>query len=292
MLDEWRKHCGGSNHSRLIVVNFFLGAKAAATAALNVVGCEKNFLSLQCKQKDKDMIITTEILKDWYTKYNAEAFNNDLPSVRSGKIVFKIVHSRHMLGQHRPMEYYHQIKVTDYYDFTESWYRKILLHEMCHLWCHVMGWPYEHHGWRWKNKAAIVGRMYGYDITRTENIQGVNVRDCFVAKETERKVKKLTSTKFLVVMDYPDHEWVVKVSPNTLKKSTDYTGNRLGKEVAKPYRIWKITNEIPLFGHMSESRSLWRGYQVSYANFEKLYKPKLENCEEVTDNIRKAWMWM
>ena len=200
-----------------------------------------------------------------------------------------------MLGQHHPENgpggIIHFIKMTDYYNFDERWYRKILLHEMCHLWCYVMGWKYEHHGWRWQNKAAIVGRKYGFDITRTENIAGVQVRDCFVAKDAERTKKNMTAPQFFVAMDYPDHKWILKISANTLRQSTDYTGEKFGKEVTTPYRVWKVTNEEKLFDRMQQSRSLWRGYTISYDKFNEVYMPVLSKYKEVTDNLRNAWLW-
>lgn len=242
------------------------------------------------------MVITVSKLMDWYDEFNEKAFSGDLPSVGSYRVSFKIVHTRHMLGQHMPTSAgknsHHLIKISDYWDIPEREYQKVLLHEMCHLWCHVMGWPYEHHGWRWQNKAYQVGKMFGFDIQRCDSRSGFKVNDQFAAREENRAISKATKPYFFVAMEYPDHMWLVKVSAKTLRDSTDYTGEKLGWEVTKPYRVWKVHNgDSDIFRQMQESRSLWRGYEKSRREFEENYLPVLDKlCEEITDNLRKGWM--
>jgi len=242
------------------------------------------FVSLSNKKKrTMQFKLTIDTLKSWYEKYNAEDFNNDLPPV--SRIRFKITHTYHMLGQHKPEAYgIHTIKISDYYDVPEKEYLKVLLHEMCHLWCNVMGWPYEHHGWRWENKAYLVGKKHGMDIQRCDSRQDCKVNADMVARDAERKQRKTMATVYICVLDYGNHKWVVKLNQSTLEKA-DVTTWDCRLNTNKPYKVYKTTNEEAYISRMQASRSLRRGYEYQNAEFEKTWGPRIEKMKEVTHNL-------
>ena len=101
--------------------------------------------------------------------YNQEYFNGELPIP---KLV--ITHSYKTLGYfHCDVNWlgkYHNetIEISDNYDYTESQFRDILVHEMIHYYLLYMGIDKKcHHGKEFKEMASRFNLMYGMNITPT-----------------------------------------------------------------------------------------------------------------------------
>ena len=214
------------------------------------------------------MKITIPQLKDWYNEFNSTVFGGKCPDLR--EINFIITHNYHQLGQFRPRSNGYDIRVSEYYVVGETEYRNVLLHEMCHLWCHCNGYMYEGHGKNWKRMASIATRITGLNITRLSSRKGFEVDSRFKAKEESLKDRKFGAYP-IVVFDYGDHKFCVKTTKKVLLQYSNYSGDKLSTH-AKDYDIY-ISDQFPKW---STSKHLYMGYKYSNEDFEKKIKPLLE----------------
>ena len=225
------------------------------------------------------MAPTLTQVQTWFDQFNTQVFNDTLPKV---KITF--TNTRRQLGQFfwgygRGIG----IKISLFWDRTEDQYRNTLLHEMCHLYCYHNGWIREGHGSRWKDIAKYATRVTGLKIQRCEDITGWEVASGNEAKMEAVKAKK-NAPALLVDLEYDTYHFVVKVSKNTLIKSSDFNWNLNTR--AKHYRI--LASDNPRFISYQTSRSLHRGYRYENWEYDKKIKPLLEKAIEI-DSIHDLW---
>lgn len=118
-------------------------------------------------------IITKELVKDIFCRANSRFFNNILPTPK-----FEITKNRMQLGQFRAYYGEYTIKVSSYYKFTTNDLETVVIHEMIHLWQHVV-YGTSNHGTTFRNKAYEI-RIHSnneYDINRTTNGNKFVVQD-------------------------------------------------------------------------------------------------------------------
>ena len=213
-------------------------------------------------------------MNTWFGEFNALVFDNKLP-----KVPIKFNNTYRQLGQFywgptRGMG----IKISLYYDRTETQYRNCLLHEMCHLYCYKQGWIHEGHGERWKAMADKAYRITGLRIQRCEDARGWKVADTNKAHADTRKVKK-NAPAILVDIDYGTYHFLVKTTKKVIWDASD--GNVIkGKNVSGVY----ISSDKRAIGWQN-SRSLRRGYKFGFLEYENSIKPMLDKSIKV-DNLR------
>jgi hypothetical protein len=110
------------------------------------------------------MIPTKEQIVEWFTEYRETIFWSRVPFVE-----IKFINTKATLGWFKnTLSRDRTIAITTYWDIPECEYRRILLHEMCHLYCYCMGFPEDgHHGFCWKTMVKRVYEKTGLQITAT-----------------------------------------------------------------------------------------------------------------------------
>ena len=223
------------------------------------------------------MVITKQIIKDWYNYYRTAYFKNEIPE--SQRIRFEITHNRRQLGcfhwESIGSGYLRVIKISDYYVGDEDHYRNVLLHEMCHLWCFDNGHPHEHHGRIWQRKAFEISNLSGYNISRCTSVANLKIDDRFAARQ-QKVVDKKFGKYLIVIEDFGDHKFLIKTTKNVyLRHLNEYDNSISG--VFKPFRVF-LSDGFP---NKSCSRSFTRGYRIENDIYEKKVLPVLESGEEL-----------
>lgn len=218
-------------------------------------------------------------MNTWFSEFNAKVFDGKLP-----KVPIKFNNTYRQLGQFywgtaRGMG----IKISLYYDRTETQYRNCLLHEMCHLYCYKQGWIHEGHGARWKAIADKAYRITGLHIQRCEDARGWKVADTNKAHADERKAKK-NAPAILVDLDCGSYHFIVKTTKKVIWDASD--GNVIkGRNVSGVY----ISSDKRAIGWQN-SRSLRRGYKFGFLEYENSIKPILDKAIKI-DNLRDLCWW-
>lgn len=111
--------------------------------------------------------------------FNNRYFNGELPFPK-----FKIIHSYRTLGQFSCRlgignNYYDELlEVSDNYDYTESQFRDIVIHEMIHFYLMHTGQDRRcSHGKAFKRMAEDFNLRYGMNIAKTADISNYKVRE-------------------------------------------------------------------------------------------------------------------
>ena len=101
-------------------------------------------------------------IKDLFRECNMLYFRNSLPMPE-----FELMHDSNTIG----LMLFEQckggrriIKITDFYVLSEIDIKRVLLHEMCHLFCVENGFYNEGHGMLWKKVVRVVSSLSGLDI--------------------------------------------------------------------------------------------------------------------------------
>lgn len=124
------------------------------------------------------MEITRNTIYISFHLYNFEYFGNELPAPN-----FKVRHSYRTLGFFS-CEYDEDgnmlnptIEISDYYDYTESQLRDILVHEMIHYCLAYNGVdPQCKHGEAFQRQANLFNRTYGMNITSTIDLTPYKIK--------------------------------------------------------------------------------------------------------------------
>jgi len=110
---------------------------------------------------------------------NEKYFNSTLPIPK-----FKISHSYKTLGYfHCSIDdngeiYNEVIEVSDCYDYTESQFRDIMIHEMIHYYLLYVGLDTEcSHGKEFRKMANEFNTKYGFNITKTIDLDNYKLRE-------------------------------------------------------------------------------------------------------------------
>ena len=228
---------------------------------------------------------TLSLMNKWFDEFNKSVFDNKLP-----RVPIKFNNTYRQLGQF----YWRNggvtlgIKISLFYDRTETQYRNTLLHEMCHLYCFKQGWRNEGHGARWQSIAAKAYRITGLYIQRCEKEQFV-VADHNKAKANAVLAKK-NAPAILVDLDYGTHHFIVKTTKKVIWEASD--GNVI-KEFSHSWSNGKVAgiyiSDNPRFLRWQSSRSVHRGYEFQNAVYNTDIKPLLDKAIKV-DNLR-ALCW-
>lgn len=129
------------------------------------------------------MELTVKILREWFTRFNAEYFGGKLPEPR-----LLVSSARTQLGQfscRRVRKGWlrgytttgYTIKVSDYYDMEERDYQQTLLHEMLHFYIAYTGRrDTSAHGQLFRQLAAQLNEAGGWHITATSRTEQYAVR--------------------------------------------------------------------------------------------------------------------
>ena len=224
---------------------------------------------------------TITLMQTWFNEFNNLVFDGKLPLV---KISFNNTYRQ--LGQF----YWGAtkgigIKISLYYDRTETQYRNCLLHEMCHLYCYKQGWIHEGHGARWQQIADKAYRITGLYIQRCENARGWKVADHNKAKAAAVKAKK-EAPAILVDLDYGSFHFIIKTTKKVLWDASD--GNVLKGYADKVCGIYVCDDKRAL--GWQNSRSLHRGYKFKGWEYDHEIKPMLNKAMKV-DNLRALCFW-
>jgi hypothetical protein len=124
------------------------------------------------------MTISERHLVASFYLYNDEYFGGVLPFPK-----FKVRHSFRTLG-YFSCEYdetedmFNQtIEISDNYDYTESQFRDIFVHEMIHYYLAYMGIdPQCHHGKDFRKMASEFNSKYGMNITSTIDLTPYSIK--------------------------------------------------------------------------------------------------------------------
>ena len=114
-------------------------------------------------------IITIELMKFWYKKYNQRYFNNTLPQLDC--VEFKIGHSKHTFGRCTRYGYPKKnirfcITLSQYYNRTDNEIKTTFIHEMIHIYEYDK-FGYAEHKNNFLNKAKEIYNLSNgkYNIT-------------------------------------------------------------------------------------------------------------------------------
>lgn len=116
------------------------------------------------------MTLTTDLLKEWYNKFNQEFFNSELPTYNIDLCVSK---TKRVLGSCQMRLFGEKtIKVSNYYIRTEIEYQTTLIHEMIHLY-EAIKFGVMSHGKFFKDMSRQIHiKSNGlYSIKRVSNIK-------------------------------------------------------------------------------------------------------------------------
>lgn len=110
------------------------------------------------------MVVTTEWMKENFDKFNAEFFNNELPS---NKVILET--SRRFIrtwGQAFPKQYgYYKIRMNSNIDMTENAAKSTLIHEMIHIYDFVKGGKGPAHGPFFQKECARINKLSNNEYT-------------------------------------------------------------------------------------------------------------------------------
>lgn len=125
------------------------------------------------------MVIDQYSIFNGFVDFNEEYFNNELPMPN-----FAVKHSYRTLGYfHCEFDWYGDIveptiEMSDYYDYTESQFRDILIHEMIHYYLLLCGKDRRcRHGRAFKRMAKQFNSLYGMNITPTIQLDEYKIRE-------------------------------------------------------------------------------------------------------------------
>lgn len=114
-------------------------------------------------------IITTDIMKFWYKKYNQRYFNNRLPQIDC--VEFKIGHSKHTFGRCTQYGYPKNnirfcITLSKYYNRTDNEIKTTFIHELIHIY-EYDNFGYAEHKHNFLDKAKEIYKLSNgkYNIT-------------------------------------------------------------------------------------------------------------------------------
>lgn len=217
------------------------------------------------------MTPTITLMNKWFDEFNALVFDNKLP-----KVPIKFNNTYRQLGQF----YWRNggvtlgIKISLFYDRTETQYRNCLLHEMCHLYCFkVLGLRNEHHGANWRRIAAYATKKTGLHIQRCENASEFQVAERNKVKVDAVRAKK-TAPAIIVEMRNGTQYFLLKTTDSVIDKHiSEY-----------PRNGWHITNiyisNNPMFNTWPIRRTLHWGYKYDEKTYNEKFKAIFETAEK------------
>lgn len=124
------------------------------------------------------MIIGYHNIMAGFINFNQQYFGGELPTPS-----FKIRHSYRTLGYfHCDLDGYTviepTIEISDYYDYTESQFRDILVHEMIHYYLVYKGKDMAcKHGKEFKKMSNDFNFRYGMNITSTIDLSPYHIKE-------------------------------------------------------------------------------------------------------------------
>lgn len=124
------------------------------------------------------MIISKHNILGYFHTFNEKYFNGILPFPN-----FKIRHSYRILGffsydcDDDGSMLNETIEISDNYDYTESQFRDVLVHEMIHFYLAYMGRDVEcTHGKEFRKMASEFNSKYGMNITSTIDLTPYTIK--------------------------------------------------------------------------------------------------------------------
>lgn len=228
-------------------------------------------------------VITPAILLQWYNEYNVAYFHGGLPQASLAN--FEVRHyGSHFGAFHHPRsnKTSWRISETDYFAMSENDRRHTLLHEMCHSWCYHAGFKHEHHGPRWRAKAAEISRLSGFDITRVhKNSQSIEVANDFKSKHQKKKDARSGCYPIFVFSSGEDF-LLVKTSAKVLGQHIHLRGGKYDLcLVTRPYRMF-LSNAFP---ELTVRRGFNWGTRFSSEQYQNVILPKLVKGKEFKEAI-------
>ena len=123
------------------------------------------------------MIIDNFTLLSKFIEYNNAYFSGMLPIPQ-----FKLMHGCQTLGyfSYQYDEYNNaneMIQMTDFYDYTESQFRNVMVHEMIHYYLYYIGKDVQvNHGKAFNREAKRFNKTYGLNISQYIDITHMKPR--------------------------------------------------------------------------------------------------------------------
>ena len=123
------------------------------------------------------MVIDNFTLLTKFIEYNNEYFFGMLPLP-----MFNLMHGCRTLGYFssqigEPFGTSEMIEMSDFYDYTESQFRNVLVHEMIHYYLYYIGEDTKiRHGKAFKREAKSLNKTYGLNISQYVDISHMKPR--------------------------------------------------------------------------------------------------------------------
>ena len=217
------------------------------------------------------MALTLGFIKEQFDVINRKHFNNELLTPR-----FEITHVKSYLGQYH-WKYSHDsrifidsvIRISDMYERSDADIRNTVAHEMIHLYIrqNKIKDTRPHHGRVFNSIADRLNKEGGFNIARTNSVEGCGLRD-------KREVK----TYYVACFKTKDGKYFQFVIN---KNYIDYYINRLQSYSSfykDPYFF--TSTDDKRFAHYSSCRKSIRGFYISEEVF---------NEQRAKENIIKAF---
>ena len=206
------------------------------------------------------MKLTIEFIERNFNEFNEKFFSGKLKTP-----VFEINRTRSCLGMccwknkvntkgNVIGKFDYRIKISEYFDRSETDYINTILHEMIHL--HIrqnnLAPESEHHGYVFKSIANRINR-YGYDVKCSDSCEGLGLTN------------KNTIFFMTAFMDRSGRYFLIRYNPKR------YEYFRYNFELSKFTKvIWFTSTDDKKYGHFPICRKRAGGMQITESEYNEL----------------------
>ena len=201
----------------------------------------------------------------YFIERNFDHLNNELFSGKIVKPKFMINRTRSCLGMccwksktddkgNLIARFDYRIKISEYFDRSETDYINTILHEMIHLYIRQndLAPDNEHHGRTCRNIADRVNR-HGYNVKYSDSCEGLGLND------------KNTVFFMTAFMDRSGRHFVIRYNP----KYFEYFRYNFGLSGFTKV-IWFTSTDDRKYGHLPKCRKRAGGMQITEGEYDEL----------------------